>query len=78
MKITMFVDSDSMQFNLTPENDHEKEFSEILKKYNGSVSIHNGIDIGMCKGDYMRNFGDQSNSIGITIRKLEEKINDRN
>ncbi len=67
MKFSMFITEDSMQMNLTPENDHEKRFMDILNATNGEVSIHKGVDIGSCQGGYVRNFGERERSTAITI-----------
>ena len=70
MNWSLFLTKDAIQFNLTPENEHEKELSAILKKYNGRVSVYDGIDVNMTKGDYLRGFGEKSDTLAITIHKL--------
>ena len=71
MKFSMFVTDKAIQFNLTPENEHEEEFANMLKKYKGEVSISNGADIGMNQSGYIRNFSSDTDEkiIAITIRK---------
>ena len=69
MKITMFVTEDAVQFNLEPQNDHEKKFLKILQEYNGPVAIHQGMDVGLCSGGYVRNFGEGSRVLALTILK---------
>jgi len=75
MKFSMFVIDNAIQFNLTPENEHEKEFANLLNKYKGEVSITNGADIAMSSAGYIRNFsyGTSERIIAVTIRKPEPK-----
>lgn len=56
MKITMFVTENGMQFNLMPENEHEKRFLKIMDDFKGRVTIHRGIDVGLCQSGFIRNF----------------------
>ena len=67
MKFSMFVTENAMQINLTPENDHEKRFMDILKNTDGEVSIHKGVSIAECRGGYLRNFGESDRDTCITI-----------
>lgn len=69
MKFSMFINQDAMQFNLTPESEHEKEFLLLLKKYSGEVTIHNGIDLSLTQGNYLRSFGDRGEVVAVTIHK---------
>ena len=69
MRFSMFINQDAMQFNLMPESDHEKEFLCLLKKYSGEVTIHNGIDVSLTQGNYLRNFGERDEAVAITIHK---------
>ena len=69
----MFVTEGAMQFNLVPTSDHEKEMMNILNKFQGNVTIQKGSDIGMCHGNYVRNFGGNNNALTITINKPELK-----
>jgi hypothetical protein len=69
----MFITEDAMQVNLTPENEHEKRFVDILRSTGGDVSIHKGVDIGTCQGGYMRNFGERDKSTCITILNPQPK-----
>ena len=55
MKISLFVTDTTMQFNLTPESEHEKDFMKLLEKYEGDVSIHNGVEVIETRGNYLRN-----------------------
>ena len=55
MKISLFVTDTAMQFNLTPETEHEKNFMKLLEKYNGEVKINSGIEVIETRGDYLRN-----------------------
>lgn len=71
MKFSMFITESAMQVNLTPENDHERRFIEILDSDNKDVSISKGVDIGMCQGGYVRNFGAKSEALTITLREKE-------
>jgi hypothetical protein len=73
MKISIFVNQDAMQFNLTPETDHEKEFLRMLNKYTGEVTIHSGVDISLNQANYLRSFGERSDAVAITIHKPESK-----
>jgi hypothetical protein len=68
MKWSMMVRENVMQVNLEPENDHEREALEILRKYEGPASIHKGVSVAECQGGYMRNFG-PSDALAITIHK---------
>jgi len=75
MKFSLMLDEDNIQFNLTPENHHEKEFSTLLQKYKGSVIISNGADIGLCQGGYLRSYNQDSNrTIAITIKKVTKTL----
>jgi hypothetical protein len=67
MKFSMFITENSMQVNLTPENDHEKRFMDILNATNGEVRIHKGISISESQGGYIRNYGETERSTAITI-----------
>ena len=69
MKITMYLTEDAMQFNLEPENPHEKDFMKILEKYVGPVEIHRGVNIAESRGQYLRDFGERDNILAITIKK---------
>lgn len=71
MKFTMFVTEDVVQFNLTPENDHEKKFLGVLAEYEGSVRLHHGVDVSECKGEYLRVFGERREVLAVTIRRRE-------
>lgn len=69
MKITMFVTENEMQFNLTPESAHEKEFVKVLSEYKqGTVAIRQGADIGKCQGGWLKGYAD-SEVAAITITK---------
>jgi hypothetical protein len=69
MNISIFVTEDAMQFNLEAESAHEKKMFELLEKYSGKVVLGRGHDIGMCQGNYIRNFGDNPTALTITIGK---------
>ena len=68
MKWSLMICDDVLQVNLEPENDHERKAIEILSENSGEANIHTGVDIGPCRGGYLRNFG-ENNSLAITIRK---------
>lgn len=68
MKFSMFVTESDTQINLIPETDHEKQFVAILNGADGkNVRIKTGVDIGMCQGGYVRNFGEKKDAIVIVI-----------
>lgn len=71
MKISMFITGDAMQFNLEPESEHEREMLAILGRYNGNATISPGVDVSMCRGGYLRNFGEGPKVTAITIAKPE-------
>lgn len=73
MKFSIFVIQDAMQFNLTPENDHEKEFLRLLNKYKGKVTIHNGVDLSLNQANFIRSFGQNDEQVAITIHQPEPK-----
>lgn len=73
MKWSLFLNEDALQFNLTCENEHECQLIHILKKYTGNVSIYEGADIALTQGNYLRNFGEKSKTVAVTIRKPEIK-----
>ena len=73
MKISMYATGNKIQFNLEPENDHEKNFMRMLSSYTGKVEVHSGVNISDCKGGYVRNFGRDNNTTAITISKPEKK-----
>lgn len=74
MKWSMMVTGRSMQFNLTPENEHEKEVFNTLRKFQGKATIHKGVNINECQGGYIRDFGEESSSIAINILRGELKL----
>ena len=49
MRFTMFITEDAVQFNLAPENDHEKKFLGILSEYEGGATIHHGVNVSECE-----------------------------
>ena len=69
MQFTMFVTKDTIQFNLTPENDHEKKFLGILKEYQGAVLVHPGVSIEESRGNYLRNYGKAEGTVAITVQR---------
>ncbi len=74
MKISLFLTEDVVQFNLTPENEHEMAFMKLLQAYRGEAEIHAGIDLGNCLGGYVRSLGKADNVTAITIRKRVPKL----
>jgi hypothetical protein len=73
MIISVFITDQAMQFNLQPESDHEREMLTALGKFTGPVTIERGADIGMCRGNYVRNFGESSRCVAITIHQPKPK-----
>lgn len=73
MKWSMMVTGQVMQFNLTPENDHEKEAFSTLNKFQGLAHIHKGVNIQKCQGGYLRDFSEEPTSVAITIHKDSER-----
>ena len=69
MRFSMFITENAMQINLTPENDHERTFIKMIDGENKIVTIHKGVDIGMCQGGYVRNFGTKSEALAITLKE---------
>lgn len=67
MRITIFVTEDGMQFNLTPESALEKRMMTILRDHSGPVRVHHGANIERTRGEFIRDFGDDSESVAITI-----------
>lgn len=68
MKISMFLTSNAMQFNLTPETQHEKDFMALLEKYDGEVSITKGVEVIETRGNYLRNESSPQ-TVVITVRQ---------
>lgn len=75
MRFTMFVTEETVQFNLHPENDHEKKFLGVLLDYQGPVTLHYGVDISECMGGYLRNFGDRDQVLAVTIKRQPDGRN---
>lgn len=69
MRITMMATYDLIQFNLTPESEHEKKFLSGLDEYKGDVSLHQGVNISACNAGYLRDFGLSDKTIAITISR---------
>ena len=61
--------SDAIQFNLTPENDHERDFMGMLSGYTGEVSVSQGANVAMSRGGYLRSYDGGGNTTAITIQK---------
>jgi hypothetical protein len=55
MKTTVVLFEDITQINLVAENDFEKRVLEALKETD-SVTIHQGAQLNLCRGGYIRNF----------------------
>jgi hypothetical protein len=72
MKFTMFITEDAVQFNLTPENPHEKKFLGILSEYEGGATIHHGVNVSECGGGYIRDFGRNREILAVIIRPRTE------
>ena len=60
-----------MQFNLTPETQHEKDFMKLLEKYDGNIGIHKGVSVIRTQGEYLR-CGD-SNDVA-TVITIDKKV----
>jgi hypothetical protein len=77
MKFSMYVVKDAIQFNLSPETDIEKEYLNLLNKYTGQVVISKGVDLALCRGKYIRSFGEsKDHEVAITIYRPEVKPED--
>ena len=74
MKFSIFATENAIQFNLTPENEHEKEFVKILEKYKGEVYTKMGVDISMTQGNYLRVFGEREDTLAVTVNKEIKEI----
>lgn len=72
MRFSIYATKDAMQFNLTPETEHEKEFLRMLNKYKGNVKISAGVDVSLTQGDYLRSFGERGETVAITINASEK------
>ena len=72
MRISFFVTADAIQFNLQAETDQERALMSAISAYSGPATIKGGSDISMCKGGYIRNFGEVDMATTITIRKEPE------
>ena len=72
MRFTMFITEDAVQFNLSPENAHEKKFLGILSEYEGGATIHHGVNVAECRGGYIRDFGRNREILAVTIRPRTE------
>lgn len=75
MRITMFITEESLQINLTPENDHEREGLAYLNSYNGEARIHQGVNIQETRGDYLRSFETSQNDPYPTVAIKIDKSN---
>jgi hypothetical protein len=71
MKFSMFITEDAVQFNLAPENDHEKKFLGVLSEYEGPARLHHGVNVSECRGEYLRNFGSRQDVLAITIKVMK-------
>ena len=69
----MFITENVVQVNLTPENDHERKFVQMLMDYEGPVKIHHGVNISECRGGYLRDFGLRE-ALAITIHRPKESF----
>lgn len=72
MKISVFLTETGMQFNLTPENEHEKYFLGIMKKFTGEATIKSGVSIQENQAGYYREFA-QSDTVAVVIKKKSEE-----
>jgi hypothetical protein len=68
---TVFATSQAIQFNLEPETDHEKKLLDMLKDFKGAVKIHQGVDIGVSRGEFIRQYGEPrvDTQMAITIQR---------
>ncbi len=73
MKFTVLATGDVVQFNLHPENDHERKFVGMLAEYEGRAELHHGVDVSECKGGYLRIFRESTEALAITIHKKSAK-----
>jgi hypothetical protein len=69
MRITIFITEDIAQFNLVPENDHEKKFMGMIKDYQGLVMIKRGVSIEETHGGYLRNLGEDKDNLAIVLKR---------
>lgn len=74
MIITLFQTDDVLQFNLSPENDHERQMVKGLEGYSGPATIHPGVSIGECRGGYLRDFGSDKSICAVTIHKAPPDV----
>ena len=68
MKWTMMATEKAVQFNLEPESDHERKLLEALSEHNGIATLHKGVNVSECMGGYIRNFGEKSGVLAITVQ----------
>lgn len=68
MKWSMMIRGDALQMNLEAENDHERKALDILREHKGQAVLHNGVNVDLCQGGYLRNFGENT-SLAITITR---------
>jgi len=68
MKWSLMLREGVMQINLEPENEHELKAFDILREHEGAATIHKGVNVQDCMGGYLRNFGEASTTLAITIR----------
>lgn len=69
MKIAAVVTEDALQFNLQHETEAERLMLTVMAKAQGKVTIHEGVEIGMSRGGFVRNFGERQGALTITITK---------
>lgn len=71
MKWSMMLRENTLQMNLEPENDHEREAIDILREHKGAATLHHGVKIQECLGGYLREFAGDS-ALAITIHKAAQ------
>ena len=77
MKFTVFVTEDIMQFNLEGETDAERKFAATLAAFGTgdvAVSVHPGVDLNLCQGGYIRNFGGNDDTVAVVIRRRPSEV----
>ena len=70
MKWTMMLTEHQTQFNLVAETKAEEELCKILQKFdNGTLSIHQGANIGPNQAGYLRIWSEEDRACAITLSK---------
>ena len=70
MKWSLSLTGNYTQFNMTAETPHEEELCKLLNKFEGgTVRIHQGVEIAISNGGYLREYEHVPKTCAITINR---------